>query len=472
MSFFTKIKQMMKCEEHGEVHSSNCLCPQCTCRAYSALSNLFQDDCLAPPESPKAKELPKPEVKPAQDVVPPPPLSPSISSTISEPVSEISLNTYDYQMSEQSYSLPMTDLSFSLPESNYSSLYASDRDLDAISQMSFTSLSTFKSQDNQFFSHNIASYDSLPRSESTSSLDGFQSNSRSTGSPVSVDTNYQSSSSVHHHSIRSNSSQDFSALLNRSRETSPINSMTTPGKELDPPSATSNPPLYSSSSNSDIVPNSPPNNNIFDHQTGAVTLPTSVGNNSPTMYLQSAARNAAPFVPSVKRTLPQPPQFIPNVTFPPNSMIQPQMAQSVDFKLPTTLPTFVPTSITFEPASPANLANQARQQKGPVTPTQKCFKCGQFGHIFVNCPLNAHNTTPVLPNMMDSPDVSGSSVSRDACYKCGRTGHTARECTFDDTRVCFVCRQMGHISKDCPKSRRNKKKTNALHPQSVHTKSE
>ncbi|MCI45919.1 cellular nucleic acid-binding protein, partial [Trifolium medium] len=55
-----------------------------------------------------------------------------------------------------------------------------------------------------------------------------------------------------------------------------------------------------------------------------------------------------------------------------------------------------------------------------------CFKCGEAGHKFFECPKG-----------------------KDKCYRCGKTGHKANVC--QDNVVCFNCGEEGHKSPECKK---------------------
>ncbi|KAA6385856.1 MAG: hypothetical protein EZS28_018618 [Streblomastix strix] len=146
-------------------------------------------------------------------------------------------------------------------------------------------------------------------------------------------------------------------------------------------------------------------------------------------------------------------------------------------------------------------------QKDPTAAlsTERCYHCGQLGHIFAKCPYHALNkaTTPEELQLVEqeiqkarasvkgqgwrgalnrvetkiNPEVlqsnknqdesqkqdgkskkSGSlfEVGRNACFRCGRSGHTSKECTYEDTRMCFVCGGVGHVAKQCPVSLKQK----------------
>ncbi|KAK2945951.1 hypothetical protein BLNAU_19095 [Blattamonas nauphoetae] len=79
----------------------------------------------------------------------------------------------------------------------------------------------------------------------------------------------------------------------------------------------------------------------------------------------------------------------------------------------------------------------------PPASVVHCFKCGQPGHSFDQCPLH-----------LSSPQNVGSRIDRTSCYKCGQPGHHSRDCPNEDQRICFHCNQTGHVMRDCPFKKR------------------
>jgi hypothetical protein len=67
----------------------------------------------------------------------------------------------------------------------------------------------------------------------------------------------------------------------------------------------------------------------------------------------------------------------------------------------------------------------------------KCYKCGELGHKFYECPKK-----------------------KDKCYNCGKFGHRSDACKVGV--ICFNCGEKGHKSPDCKKPKKTTGKVLAL----------
>lgn len=64
---------------------------------------------------------------------------------------------------------------------------------------------------------------------------------------------------------------------------------------------------------------------------------------------------------------------------------------------------------------------------------RKCFACGKYGHLVINCPSSLKNTK--------------------VCYSCQRPDHIARNCPFfeskDDRLKCNICMNKKGVKSKC-----------------------
>ncbi|VTJ59923.1 Hypothetical predicted protein [Marmota monax] len=74
-----------------------------------------------------------------------------------------------------------------------------------------------------------------------------------------------------------------------------------------------------------------------------------------------------------------------------------------------------------ESSAATTVANQATWL---VTVTQKCYSCGEFGHIQKDC-------------------------TKVKCYRCGETGHVAINCSKTSEVNCYRCGESGHLAREC-----------------------
>lgn len=79
----------------------------------------------------------------------------------------------------------------------------------------------------------------------------------------------------------------------------------------------------------------------------------------------------------------------------------------------------------------------------PKRKAQKCYRCGEKGHIARNCYMEAKTTC-----MFCLGEHHHSECTDKLCYRCNQTGHVSQSCKANGIK-CNKCRKVGHVERDC-----------------------
>ncbi|KAI2807078.1 hypothetical protein BLOT_009040 [Blomia tropicalis] len=118
-------------------------------------------------------------------------------------------------------------------------------------------------------------------------------------------------------------------------------------------------------------------------------------------------------------------------------------------------------SVDVDSASPDS-APVSKASGGGARPrfkNNRCFNCGQTGHLSYNCRHERNGYRPRTSRCYNcqqeghiSRDCTNPTAAK-SCYNCGAEGHISRDCAEprkERVKNCFNCNEPGHIASKCP----------------------
>jgi hypothetical protein len=94
------------------------------------------------------------------------------------------------------------------------------------------------------------------------------------------------------------------------------------------------------------------------------------------------------------------------------------------------------------------LSTQKLRYFNTSNPTKKCFKCGESGHMSINCPNNSVLFEPICFRC-SMPGHKSKDCKYVKCFRCHKEGHKVSECKEKNLVKCSKCLHFGHEAIDC-----------------------